>query len=375
MNGRRLSIRYFAIGLTFLLSIACGSVSSISPATEVPPTSTNTPLPTATDIPTLTPTQTPIPYRIFKELTTFQASSDGVASMVFSPDGKFLAYSDYGNSIITLIDISTGETVKTFEGHPEVTALAFSPDGETLASTGTVKARGSVRLWDIQTGKQLAVFQTAGIRQLGFSPDSALLAGAAGGNPVQIFLWDVKSYSQKKTFKNVSRFLFFSPDGSMIATGGRDNLLHILDVETGSEVMSLSAHSDWVSSAAYSADGKLLASGGWDKSIYLWDTANGNQLKAFTGHEGEISSLAFSPEGTVLASLGNGIQIARSGGQFTRTFVDADKFLRFWDIETSQQIGKIEMANGVSTVAFTTDWAVIATGDDAGLIQVWEAGP
>ena len=375
MKGSRAgSIRYFVILLVFLFSFGCGSISSLATATEVLPTST----------PVATATQTPIPYSSFEELGTFQGSSDGIASMVFSPDGTILAYGDYGNSLVTLIDASTGETIRTLEGHTEpVSALAFSPDGVIMASTGTVNLPpgkdGSVRLWDVQTGKQLAVFQTTGTSALTFSPDGALLAGSVLApvqfgqtNLVQVLLWDVQARSQIKAFKDVFNSLSFSPDGNLLATSARDNAIHIFDVQSGEETMTLLAHTDLVSAVAYSADGKLLASGGSDKSIYLWDTANGNQLRTLTGHEGGVSLVGFGPEGTVLASLGDGLALTRSNGQITMTFADEDKFLRFWDATTGQQIGEIRMSVGIDAAAFNADWSVIATADSTGTIQLWK---
>jgi WD40 repeat protein len=378
MKGSRASsIRYFGVFLVFMFSAGCGSISSFASATEV--------LPTSTPAPTAAPTS--IPYSIFEELGTFQGSSDGIASMAFSPDGTILAYGDYGDSLVTMIDVSTGKTIKTLEGHTApVSALAFTPDGLTLASTGTVNLPpgkdGSVRLWDVQTGKQLAVFQTTGTSALTFSPDGTLLAGSVLApvqfgqtNQVQVILWDVQSRSQSKTFKDVFNSLSFSPDGSLLATSARDNAIHIFDVQSGNETMTLSAHTDLVSAVAYSADGKLLASGGWDQSIYLWQTVNGNQLKTLTGHEGGVSLVGFSPEGNVLVSLGDGFATTSSGGQITLAFVDEDKFLRFWDTTTGQQIGEIRMSGGISAAAFNADWSMIATADSSGVIQLWKANP
>src|SRR5438876_963050 len=83
----------------------------------------------------------------------------------------------------------TPTQIRLLTGHTApVTLLAFSPDGKTLASTGTVnlppQRDGSVRVWDVTAGTQLATVATAGTNALTFSPDGTLLAGASGGDPV-----------------------------------------------------------------------------------------------------------------------------------------------------------------------------------------------
>jgi len=65
----------------------------------------------------------------------------------------------------------------------------------------------------------------------------------------------------------------FHPDGSRIASGGRDRLVRLWDAATGEELVGLPGHSDYIYSLAFSPDGKSLASGSGDNTVRLWDTA------------------------------------------------------------------------------------------------------
>jgi len=70
-----------------------------------------------------------------------------VLSVVFSPDGRYLAVGTIGGSSVQLIDTSSWQVIRTFEGHTSgVTSVAFSPDGRLLASGS---GDGTIKLWDI----------------------------------------------------------------------------------------------------------------------------------------------------------------------------------------------------------------------------------
>ena len=310
------------------------------------------------------------------KLKTIPSPGKETAGIALSSDGKMLACGNYGDDSVYLLDVAGGSVTATLKGHTApVTSLAFSPNGALLASTGTVnlppKKDGSVRIWDVKTGQQLAVFKTNGIRHLTFSPDGALLAGAGGGDPVQVFLWDTRSASEKKTLKGVFSHASFSPDANLIASGSRDDFVHVINVSTGAEAMKLTGHAGWVKAAAFSPKGGTLASGGEDTIVNIWDLTTGNKLQSLTGHKSGIGFLAFSNDGSVLASLGSGTNVTRQGGRVSFTMGAQDKSLRFWDVKTGKEMALVEMPGGIGEVSFTSDWTLMATSSAKEVIQLW----
>ena len=280
--------------------------------------------------------------------------------MAFSPDGQTLASGGQVQTV-RLWDVDTSENLKTLRGHTDsVASMAFSPDGQTLASGSSDT---TIRLWNIDTGGLLKTLQghTGSVFSVSFSPDGQTLA--SGSSDTTIRLWDVETGGLLKTLqgdRDIVDSVAFSPDGQMLATASRDQTVHLWDVDTGDILKTLQGHSDAVFSVAFSPDGQMLAGGGWDQTVHLWDVETGGLLKTLQGHTRYVGSVAFSPDGETLASA--------SGS--------GDQTVRLWDVETGGLLKTLQgHTDSVGSVSFSPDGQTLASGSGDGTVLLWEITP
>ena len=152
-----------------------------------------------------------------------------------------------------------------------VYSVSFSPDGTTLASGSD----GTVRLWEVASGRETAVLEARGtINSVSFSPDGTTLASGSGDGRVR--LWEVASGRETAVLeaRGTVNSVSFSPDGTTLASGGRNGngTVRLWEVASGRETAVLRGHGIWsVYSVSFSPDGTTLASGSGDGTILLWD--------------------------------------------------------------------------------------------------------
>src|SRR5262249_11137432 len=235
-----------------------------------------------------------------------------INGVAFSPDGERLA-SAGGDGTIKIWNSPTGDMVQALPAaHADaVVSVVFHPDGNHLASTG---ADRKVKVWDLTTGREVFSDQCTAIRKFGtaytvaFRPPDGRHVAACNEGVVRV--WDWVHRQPVHAFPGHeyhSIRVAFSPDGRHLATGGSwAKGQRLWDVEAGSLLIrTFPAHRHPVSALAFSPDGARLASATFGRSVHVCDTATGEVLHNLL-HTGNVDGVAFSPDGRRLASSGEG---------------------------------------------------------------------
>ncbi len=290
--------------------------------------------------------------------TVFAETFGGVVGVAFSPDGQRLATSDTKGDI-QIWDTQTGVQLRRCRGHKHWTwAVAFSPDGQYLASASDDYR---VKLWGVKTGHCLQTYEghTDSVNAVTFSPNGQLLASCSQDATIQ--LWQVVPSTSNPTRQTLVEHqgrvwaIAFSPDGQTLASGGEDGNLRIWDVATGLCLQTLTAHDHWVRSLAFSPNGLNLASSSYDLTIKLWDIQTQDCLRTFSGHSQPVTAIAFSPDGNYLAS-----------GSFDRT-------LKLWDVSTGRSLNTFfGHSSRIWTLAYHPNGQQIVSGGDDHATKFWD---
>jgi WD40 repeat protein len=258
-----------------------------------------------------------------------------VNAVAFSPDGQLLA-SASDDHTVKLWRVTDGFLLATLTGHfEEVTSVAFSHNGEMLASGSMDR---NIKLWRVS---DQSLIRTMGgyefILGIAFSPDDVELTSGGGYSTNDIKVWrlsDGENISITHDQLGSTNSVAYSPNGQFLAAGKANSVATLRNFASWN--VDWLGHRGGVNFVAFSPDGQRLATASDDQSASLWQVASGLPLFNLNGPSGFVKSVGFSPDGEMLIAAGQDYGASHGAILFWR--VSDGSLLRAYTQQTSTAV-------------------------------------
>lgn len=280
-----------------------------------------------------------------------------------------------------------------------ILSVSFSPDGKWLAASGyRLENNGGLSLWETKTQRFRNLYSSPAMTAVSFSPDGKKIAMALG---LSLYLYDKETEQTRHigTTKQQILSVSYAPNGKWIATGDRSGEVYAWDVKTrASKYLGKSAQGD-TDTVVFSPDSRFVASGGDDVTLHLWDVETGKGRSVHTHpRNGELFAIAFSPNGELIVSgsttdldspclinLKTGdkhcsgrnrgaLPYAASFSPDGKTFAVAwsDGAATLHNAKDARVVSTIQSKVALYSVAFSPNGKTLATAGNAGFVQFWD---
>ncbi|RKU09975.1 hypothetical protein C6501_14275 [Candidatus Poribacteria bacterium] len=314
-----------------------------------------------------------------REMSIFATGHTGwIGSMAFSADNTMLVSAD-SIGTVQIWDVKKRRELPspTVAHYDKAEASAFSSDATLFASHGadtTVRSRGGntrtswlphkdTRLWKLPIGEELPSLPQ-GCKALAFSPNNKILAAS---DTEETRLWDVETATELSRLQARQFFtdvvVTFSPDGTILATGGMNGEAHLWNINTGEKLVTLKAAiREYTKFITFSPDTSMLAVVYVNNHIRLWDLKTNKEINTPLTAQKKIwiKKLTFSPDGKTLLITTRDFKIPRE--------------IQLWDVKSGQQFPPIRTGHtlGIQTLVFSNDGKTLASGDADGTVLLWD---
>lgn len=331
-----------------------------------------------------------------------------VSNAVFFSDGRRLA-TGAGDNSVRVWDMTTGTQLTVLAPTGRIGVLAVSPDGNWLAtgSPGT-----DAKLWDANSGEALGTLtgHVAEVSAIAFAPQGDRLASGDDRGRIRIWKRDGAGggqWSLERELAGHSRTITamrFTPDGQRLVSASGDRTCGQWNVTTGEELPLQLKHPDYVSSLDMSADGTLALTSCDDGIVRLWRLADAKDIASIKSPEGIVNSVGLSADAqlAVLTSFENRkvrlwkvnggnaaatelemlLDFGQMGGQVWSAIFAPDKKhvltiggndAELWSLETRRPVVRFSPHGAVASATISPDGKLIATGSWDHSAKIWDA--
>jgi WD40 repeat protein len=282
-----------------------------------------------------------------------------VDAIAYDVDGKTLMAADDDGTVMDWT-IRNGSPRSSVGWKVRADEVAFAAGANALVA---MDPDGRVQTWDTRTrtrvGRQFKLPGQSGT--LAASPTGRMIAVSVGFEGV-VELWSVESRRRLgkplRAAGLLSICIAFSPDGSLLASGGDDGVRVWRIGESGARTAATLASPHSIQACAFAPRGDLLAVGREDGRVRLYDTRSFRPVGRALTHGAPVDDVAFSPDGTRLASA------------------DENGLTRLWDIRTHRRVlGPLKYGSeSIWRLAFSPDGEALAVARNDGTVVVWDVG-
>jgi WD40 repeat protein len=288
------------------------------------------------------------------------ANSGPVSALAFSPDAQEIASASLDKSV-NVWNVDGGNLLGTIRDSDGVSSVAFMPNGKQVVYGAL---NGVILINDADAGERMirslkpegtyAWQFLPAVWSVAVSPDGTKIASGNADGSVKIWSVSGPLLRNMKSHDDVVTAVVYAPNGRTVVSGSKDGTVGISDTATGQELARLTDHSGQILSVALSPDGKWVAAGGSGNTAIIWNASTGRVAHVLTTGLSPVQTVAFSRDGRRLAVGGN------------------DARIEIWDPSSGQLVRNVTgSARSVRAMAFSADGKRLASGGDDRTIDIW----
>lgn len=217
---------------------------------------------------------------------------------------------------------------KAYSQPVPITATLFSPGGNRILTSGYHE----LIIWRTEDARLVRRIKNVGQRvfALAFSPDGRTLAVGCGepGRSGEVRLVDFDSGDIKGVVARINDVvldLAYQPGTNVLAIASADSTIRIVNADTQQEIRVIASHADWVTAVAWSDDGKRLASSSRDKSVKIYEAGTGELISSYLGHAAAVRGVSILADNKQVVSVG------------------ADNKMHRWNVDGAKKVAEVKL--------------------------------